>query len=39
VTLGGAVHLLGTERPVEEYLDEYRRSGDPYGATATELGG
>jgi hypothetical protein len=39
VTFGGAVHLLGTERRVEEYLDEFRRSGDPYGATATELGG
>jgi Immunity protein 35 len=35
----GAVHLLGTEHPVEHYLDEFRRSGDPYGATATELGG
>ena len=35
----GAVHLLGTERPVEAYLDDFRRSGDPYGATATELGG
>ena len=35
----GATHLLGTERPVEAYLDDYRRSGDPYGATATELGG
>jgi hypothetical protein len=35
----GALHLLGTERPVEAYLDDYRRSGDPYGATATELGG
>ena len=34
----GAMHLLGTERPVETYLDDYRRSGDPYGATATELG-
>ena len=34
----GATHLLGTERPVETYLDDYRRSGDPYGATATELG-
>ncbi len=35
----GSLHLLGTERPVEAYLDDYRRSGDPYGATATELGG
>ena len=35
----GATHLLGTTRPVERYLDDYRRSGDPYGATATELGG
>jgi len=35
----GATHLLGTELPVETYLDNYRRSGDPYGATATELGG
>ena len=34
----GLVHLLGTERPVEAYIDDYRRSGDPYGATATELG-
>ena len=34
----GLVHLLGTEHPVEHYLFEYRRSGDPYGATATELG-
>ena len=34
----GAVHLLGTERPVEEYLDDFRRSGDPYGGIATELG-
>jgi hypothetical protein len=35
----GAVHLLGTERPVEAYLDDFRRSGDPYGGIATELGG
>lgn len=35
----GSLHLLGTERPVEAYLDDYRRSGDPYGAAATELGG
>ncbi len=39
VCTSGAVHLLGTERPVEEYLDEFRRSGDPYGGIATELGG
>ena len=38
ITRGGAVHLLGTERPVEHYLDEFRRSGDPYGGIATELG-
>ena len=35
----GSLHLLGTERPVEAYLDDYRRSGDPYGGIATELGG
>jgi hypothetical protein len=34
----GAVHMLGTERPVEEYLEDFRRSGDPYGGIATELG-
>ena len=39
VTSGGAVHLLGTERPVEAYIDDFRRSGDPYGGIATELGG
>jgi hypothetical protein len=38
VTRAGAVHLLGTERPVEAYLDDFRRSGDPYGGLATELG-
>jgi hypothetical protein len=38
VTHAGAVHLLGTERPVEEYLDDFRRSGDPYGGLASELG-
>jgi hypothetical protein len=38
VTFGGAVHLLGTERPVAEYLEDFRRSGDPYGGIATELG-
>ena len=39
VARSGAVHLLGTERPVEAYLDDFRRSGDPYGGIATELGG
>ena len=39
VTHGGEVHLLGTERPVDDYLDDFRRSGDPYGGIATELGG
>ena len=39
VGLGGDVHLLGTERPVEEYIDDFRRSGDHYGGIATELGG
>ena len=39
VTHAGAVHLLGTEHPVETYLDNFRRSGDPYGGIATELGG
>ena len=38
VCRSGAVHLLGTEHPVEHYIDEFRRSGDPYGGIATELG-
>lgn len=38
VARSGAVHLLGTTLPVGDYIENFRRSGDPYGGIATELG-
>lgn len=38
VCCSGDVHLLGTTMPVEEYIENFRVSGDPYGGIATELG-
>jgi carbon-monoxide dehydrogenase medium subunit len=38
VCCSGDVHLLGTTLPVEQYIENFRVSGDPYGGLASELG-